>query len=92
MFNDSFYNDTCTKIVGMSDEKEQYRLSKEMNIYLLDKCPYVILPAGFYYGYNYPWVKNWYGENNTGCRHYGASIFATIWLDKDLKAKMTGRK
>jgi len=90
-FNDPYFNETYAKMQKTVDQTERYKLLKELNIHEIEKAPYVILPGEYFYLYNYPWVKNFFGEINMGKRHYGA-IYANMWLDRDLREKMIGKR
>lgn len=89
MFDDPYFTEMFEKARGTSDIAEAKRLLKECNVYLIDQCPYVILPVGYYYAYAWPWVHNYYGELNANTRSPG-QIHARIWLDRDLRYEMVG--
>ena len=72
---------------NLTDE-ERLDLMKELNVYCMEQSPYVSLPGYFYYRYAFPWVKNYYGEHNETYIIQHGRIFATIWLDLDLKKSM----
>jgi len=91
LFDDRYFNETYDKVEKISNVAEAKKTFKELNVYFIDKAPYVILPTSYYYTYAFPWVKNWYGETNTNCRSVG-QIHARIWIDRDLRAKATGRR
>lgn len=90
-FNDPNYTAMAMKAVGTADPVAQKPMLRELNVYLIDKCPYVPLPTGYSYSYAHPWVKNWYGEHSTGCYQQG-HIYARIWIDRDLREKVTGKR
>jgi len=90
-FSDDYYTDTYYKALGTPDRDEQNRLLKELQVYIIDQCPYIFGPLGYRYAYAWPWVKNWYGEINANARSPG-QIHARIWLDRDLREEMTGRR
>ena len=89
MFDDEHFTEMFEKARGTSDIAEAKRLLKECNVYLIDQCPYVILPVGYSYAYAWPWVHNYYGELNANTRSPG-QIHARIWLDRDLRYEMVG--
>ena len=90
-FNDPYYTALAMKAVGTADPVAQKPMLKELNVYLMDKCPYVPIPVGYGYSFAHPWVKNWYGEQSVGCYEYGP-IFARIWIDRDLREQKTGKR
>ncbi len=90
-FDDPYYTEQAMLAVATADPAVQNPMLKELNVYLIEKCPYIPLPTSYAYSYAHPWVKNWYGEHNTGCYQYG-SIFARIWIDRDLREEMTGKR
>jgi peptide/nickel transport system substrate-binding protein len=90
-FNDPYYNQLAMKAVGTADPVAQKPLLKELNVYLIDKAPYLVLPVGYIYTYAHPWVKNYFGEMSTGCYGMGP-VYATMWIDRDLREQKTGKK
>jgi peptide/nickel transport system substrate-binding protein len=91
MWNDKYVADTYEKARLTGDPVEAKKLLKELNVYMIDQCPYVILPVNYGYSYAWPWVKNWYGELNATVRAPGL-IHAQIWIDRDLREKMIGKR
>lgn len=90
-YNDPYFIENLKKARGTSDLAVQYQILKELNVRMIDQVAYIVTPIGYYYFYLYPWVKNHYGEFNTGCRSQGP-VYARAWLDRDLRAKMTGKR
>jgi len=91
IWDDKYYVDTYVKSRSTSNIAEAKKTLKGLNVYVVDQCPYIILPVSYVYAYAWPWIKNWYGELNTNVRTPG-QIHARIWLDRDLRAKMTGKR
>ena len=91
VFNDKYFMDTLEKASTASNTAEAKKILKALNVYLIDQCPYAILPVAHIYAYAWPWVKNWYGEVNVNARSMG-QIHARVWLDRDLREKMIGRR
>ena len=69
------------------DPAEIELISKELASIMKDEAVYIALrPRIHFMGY-WPWVKNYYGEFNTGhTRQLGALPYA--WIDEDLKAEL----
>jgi len=89
-FDDPWFNENFTKVrhdPTLTDD-ERFALLKEINIYLMEQSPYISLPSYYYYRYAWPWVKNWYGEHNTGYWGNMDRIWASVWIDQDLKTSM----
>jgi len=87
MFDDDHLTDLWTAAMQETDVAKQSQMLKEANVYVIEQCPYIMLPVGYVYRYSWPWVHNYYGEHCVGsvCP---APIHATIWLDQDKKAEM----
>jgi peptide/nickel transport system substrate-binding protein len=90
-YNDPYYNEALDRANRTEDPSERDRLLKDLNVYLIDKCPFIVLPGWNYYAYAHPWVKNWYGEIVNAPRRTD-TILATVWLDRDLREKMIGKR
>ena len=52
---------------------------------------YIQLPTGYTYTFWAPWIIDYHGEWTVGyANHYDQVRY--IWMDQDLKEKMTGRR
>jgi len=91
MFSDPYFDETFYKAEKTPNPAEAKKIFKELNVYLIDKALYVILPTAYSYSYAWPWVKNWYGERNVSAGSAGP-VHARIWLDLDLREKMIGKR
>jgi len=91
MFNDPYFTETFDKARAEPDVAKAKKLLKELNVYIIEQCPYIILPNAYFFSYAWPWVKNWYGELNANVRSPG-QIHARVWIDRDLKYKMIGQR
>jgi peptide/nickel transport system substrate-binding protein len=87
MFDDPYFTETYENAELESDPAEAKRMLKHLNAYIIEKAPYVIQPVPYIYAFNFPWVKNWFGEISTSTRSPGA-IHARVWLDTALKKQM----
>lgn len=76
--------DLLNKALGTSDDAVQTAIFKELNLYILDQCPWIGLPAADVFGSYYPWVKNFYQEVEGGDYNY-VPIINQIWIDSSLK-------
>ncbi len=86
-WKDKEFEEKYDKAPQEFNAKKRNQMLKELNIRFLDQAPYIILPTYKTYTYAWPWVKNFYGENNLAC--YGrAWVWMHIWLDQNLKKKM----
>jgi peptide/nickel transport system substrate-binding protein len=63
----------------LSDD-ERIKAYKEIQQYIVDRM-YVVsgMPAGFYYRFHQPWVRNFSFAYGAG---YGTEIYTTMWLTK----------
>ncbi|MBL7119559.1 MAG: ABC transporter substrate-binding protein [Dehalococcoidia bacterium] len=69
------------------DEAKRNAALKELNIYPVEQCPYIILPTGDFYRYAWPWVGNFYGQGIIGAVN-GSGGQARVWIDQEKKKAM----
>jgi peptide/nickel transport system substrate-binding protein len=91
MFTTPRFEELYWKAKATKDIVERNKLCKEMNVYVIDQCPYIIMPTAYQYRYAWPWVKNYYGESNAGSYTPGP-CYAQFWIDRDLREKTTGKR
>jgi len=69
------------------------RLAKEATLYVISQAWLIDYPTPYLFAAWWPWVKNHYGINTLG---FTAGDFKVtpewIWLDQELKEKMTGSR
>ena len=87
LFDDDWLTDTWTAAMIETDVAKQNQMLKEMNVYVIEQCPYIMLPVGNVLRYAWPWVKNYYGEHCAGAVLPGP-IHSTIWIDQDMRSEM----
>ena len=78
------------KILEMSAELDQvkrYALIKDLVIDMMDLAVYFPVASARDGSYMWPWVKNWYGEVQTG-DHDPFILPAYYWIDEDMKKEM----
>ncbi len=90
-WDDPYFNAQYQKATVAPTSAEARKMLKDLQVYYIDQAAYIILPVEYWYSYAWPWVKNWYGELNANTRSPGL-IHAQIWLDRDLREKMTGKR
>ena len=73
------------KVINV-DFAECDRLMKNLIPYLIDKVFLIQMPAPYGYRLWQPWIKNYYGEG------VDKISIQYMWIDRDLKEKMTGRR
>jgi len=62
-------------------------IAKQLCIDLIDDCPYIAIGAPKQICYAWPWVKNYYGEVETGFINY-EPMWERLWIDQAMKAEM----
>jgi len=87
LWDDSSVDEKWYQARREMDVSERNRLLKELCVYAIDQCPYIMLPTAHYYRYAWPWVRNYYGENRAGAVN-PSPIYGRIWLDLEQKAAM----
>lgn len=87
MVSDPHFDELYEKVRSTIDPMERTKIFTEINQWVLAKSYYILLPGSYAYMYVWPWVKNFYGEYETG--YYDqTSINARIWIDQTQKKKM----
>jgi len=92
MIDDAKMNEAYEEIqAAWLDESKQAELMKEIMPYILDQCYELQFPVAATYSFWWPWVKGYSGEIVTGYANYD-DYHSYIWLDKDLREEMVGRR
>ena len=86
-YDDPAFDEAFLDIQRQQDLDKLASDVREWTLYLKDAAPYLSLGAPLILEYNWPWVKNWYGENTSSWQNMGP-IMSRIWIDQDLKAEM----
>ncbi len=73
------------------DEAKRRQVVREIAPYILAQAFEVQLPGVYIHTFWQPWVKGYNGEYNLGYAHYN-DIAKYLWVDQDLKEKMTGKR
>lgn len=91
LVDDPFINERVAKInafENMQNQTERNRLVKEYGVYALGQAYGIVPPAPYQYTFWQPWVKDYVTNvgyfNNNGAKY--------LWIDQELKQKMTGRR
>jgi len=87
MYSNPSFDDALARLVLMRDERERAELARDLTVRGLDEAPYVWLPTPYVYTAWWPWVRNYGGELRAGAVRPGP-IYARVWIDHDLKARM----
>lgn len=93
MYNASFLDDPVLNqarqdmLAAYPDEAAVDAIHRDMLHYLLGKCYAIGTPAGYYYRFWWPWVKNYGGETSVGY-YNGGNYIQYIWIDQEMKEDM----
>jgi len=91
--DDPHLNDVWPAVkTSFPDEAKERNLLKDATEYVLDQVYLLQLPAPYYYTFWQPWVKGYHGEFAVGYVNCAHNFQKYIWLDLDLKEKLTGRR
>ena len=77
------------------DENERYnKILKEANLRHMRAAYNIVLPTPVGYTFWWPWLKGYHGETDLGWPDESAwmEIPKYLWIDRDLKFKMTGAR
>ncbi len=73
------------------DEAKRRQALKDILPYWLGQAYELQLPCPYYYSFWQPWLKGYNGEYSVGYAQH-LDFPKWVWLDQELKAKMTGSK
>ncbi len=91
--NDPYLNERMIVIdTAFPDERKQDQLFKEWTPYVVAQQFHIQLPAYYQYNFWWPWVKSYNGEYEVGYGDTFRDFSRYIWLDQDMKERMTGRR
>jgi len=85
--HDEYYCETIAAAAAESDIAKRNALLKELGIYVIEQCERIPLGNPYLLCCSWPWVKNYYGEIESGSMNY-SPMTSTLWIDQDLKAEM----
>jgi len=74
------------------DTKIKNETYRKIHPYMLEQAYYLVLPGPSDFTFWHPWVKGYAGERYVGTWAVLCNFPKWIWLDQDMKAKMTGRQ
>ena len=86
-WNDAYFDEQLSIAQRTVDIEERTRILKEMAVYFIDDVGNINLPAGMNYKYWWPWLKNYYGEEDMGYAN-SVPVIVRMWIDEDLKDEM----
>ena len=86
-FVDEYFTTQFDYALTVMGEAERDAIFKEIAVYANDQAPYLSLGSARDLRYQWPWVKNYYGEKDIGIFYFGPLI-ARMWIDQDLKTEM----
>jgi len=92
LIDDPVINQSFTDITAAwPDFDKQSEIFSELLPHMLYQNYYIQLPASYTYTFWTPWIMNYHGEFAVGYANHN-EYPKYIWIDQDLKEKMTGKK
>ena len=92
LIDDPVINEAFATITAAwPDFDKQSEIYSELLPHTLYQNYYIQLPTSFTYTFWQPWIKNYHAEYAVGYANQ-SGFPKYIWLDQDLKEKMTGRR
>jgi peptide/nickel transport system substrate-binding protein len=77
--------------VVIKSQAEANKIHKELMKYVLDQAWAIPYPSPTSYVFWWPWIMNYHGESTLG--YFNDNKWAMyVWVDQDLKEKLTGRR
>ena len=68
--------------------EERNRISKEINMYAIERHWNTYGPVSFQYSASQPWLIGYNGESAWGVPAASSFVFTRLWIDSDLKKEM----
>jgi peptide/nickel transport system substrate-binding protein len=87
-YNDKYFNDRMDQMMAESDPVKRDAMVKEDAVYFMSNVEEFGLIEYSQLACWWPWVKNYYGETDSGGSSNMGIIAAYTWIDQDLKASM----
>ncbi len=84
-YDNPYIKEQLDKALATIDADERNAILKEIVVIALEECAYLPLAMGYGRLYWWPWIKNYWGEQN---RAITQAPFETMWLDQALKKEM----
>ena len=86
--NDDYYKDTLDKASAEPDANKRNAMLKELGVYYLNTVSRLPVGNPYYLNCWWPWVKNYYGEIESGVGPNMMPMVSSLWIDQDLKKSM----
>ncbi|MGR3295778.1 MAG: ABC transporter substrate-binding protein [Candidatus Bathyanammoxibius sp.] len=86
--DDAAFTAAYNEIGNTFDPDEQNRLTREVNMTILDEAWFNLLPSAPSYVFIQPWLKNYNGEYLVGAMQGGHGSLKYAWIDQELKTEM----
>jgi peptide/nickel transport system substrate-binding protein len=86
-YNDPEFDKKMAAVFAERDESKRQTALRALTREVLDKAPYIWLPAQYIYTAWWPWVQNYGGELRAGATPPGP-IHARVWIDQEMKKKL----
>lgn len=86
-FNDSAFTAEFNKAAATVDTDARNAILNQLCVQLIDSVAYIPIGATDFNTYWWPWVKNYYGEYDTGV-YQPAYWQAELWIDQSVKSSM----
>ncbi len=74
----------------LANEAKSQQIFRELIPYVLSGAFVIPRPTPYQYTFWWPWIKNYHGELNIVYRSEEVSWIPFVWIDQDLREKMTG--
>jgi peptide/nickel transport system substrate-binding protein len=68
------------------------QLFRDLMPYLLEQAYVIPRPTPYSYVFWWPWVKNYHGEVDVNYTGNSVTWIPWVWIDQDLKERMTGKR
>jgi len=86
IYSDPYFDQLLAEAAGTVDPALREPMLEELFVKALDDVPFISFGIPYWYGYWWPWIKNYYGEYSGGT--FGDVPLELMWIDQELKAEM----
>ncbi|MDP2919404.1 MAG: ABC transporter substrate-binding protein [Dehalococcoidia bacterium] len=91
-FQDDYINEARNKINSTLDPAERSKMIKQLGLDLMGRVYVIPMPLPSNYTFWQPWLRGYSGEIGIGHVWGYEGFWQYVWIDQDLKAKITGVK
>jgi len=88
LYSDVWFNENFDKASAEIDGAKRDALLKEVAVYYISSVSRLPLGNPHFLACWWPWIKNYYGETESGVGSNRAPMYSSLWIDQTMKTDM----